>query len=420
MGLFTAQIERNKREKRDLVEKLRRTLERAEKEDRAMTTEERSEFDKINKAVDDHEVRLKDLEKMDKADDDEPEGDEPGEITGAEADDTGSRSRGRIGLEGRGDRRSSADYRKKLANYRHWIKKGEVRDSTLGTATAGGNLVLPVEISRDIIEQTKNLCFVRSLARIYKNDRAQAIGVRQKTARMSAAAWTTEIGTATADSAMTFGQRQLLPNQLVKLALVSNLLLEQSEDIESEVNEELAYQFAVTQENGFLNGSGSGQPLGVFTASANGVPTSQDYTSTATADFKADDLIGMKYALKQTYFGDPKCRWVMSRPITQEVRTFKDNYGQYLWRAGLASDKPDTVLDVQLAISEYAPSVKTTGSYIAVLGNFGYYAIGETKAMRMQRLVELYAGTNEVGFKAYWFLDGAPVLGEAFSRLKTS
>jgi HK97 family phage major capsid protein len=160
-------------------------------------------------------------------------------------------------------------------------------------------------------------------------------------------------------------------------------------------------------------------PLGVFVASPNGIPTTQDVTSGAVGDFIADDLIRMKYSLKQPYFFGDKCRWVMGRPIVAEVRMFKDQMGQYLWRPGLASDAPDTILDVPVAMSEYAPITKTTGSYIAILGNFGYYAIAEFRDFFIQRLVELFAGSNEIGFISRSFLDGSPVLGEAFARLKT-
>lgn len=420
---FKTQIEKHKRDKRDLVDQQRKILEKAEAEDRSMTTEERSEFDKMNSAVDGHEKRIGDLERMNQEDDEpEPtEGAEPESVTNAEADDTGSRSKGRISIEQRSGPHAKFATKEYRTAFKRWMKTGEKRDMTVGTQASGGYLVAPLQMSDDIIRQTDNLVFIRSLAKIYKLDRAQAVGVRQQPTRISDADWTTEIGEISADTAMTFAVRDLTPRQLTKLALVSIMLMEQDgEDVEPIVNEEISYKFGTTQENMFLNGSGTNQPLGVFTASASGIPTSQDYTSTVTGSFAADDLIGMKYAIKQTYFGSPKCRWVMGRPIVQQVRTFKDSYGQYLWRAGLASDKPDTILDVQLATSEYAPTVKTTGSYVAVLGNFGYYGIAQLKTMRMQRLVERYADTSEIGFLGRWFIDGAPLLAEAFTRLKTS
>lgn len=429
------QIENLKEDRWKIVQKQRALLEKAEGESRALCSEERSEMDAMNKKIDEHETRIKDLEKLSKADEEfDPEGDEPDSVTSAEANDgmrnrpgrgesrNGRQSdpiRDQRGRNGNGLPHSTREYRNAFNRYMLTGER-ETRDITIGTQSSGGYLIAPTELTQDIIKQVDNLVFVRKLAKIWKCNTAQATGVRQMTSRVSDATWTTEIGTVSADSTLAFNLRELTPNLLVKLVLASYRILETGQDIDGIVNEEISYKFATTQENAFLNGNGSNQPLGVFVASASGIPTSQDVTSGATGDFIADDLIKMKYSIKQPYFMDANCRWVMGRPIVQEVRTFKDSYGQYLWRAGLASDKPDTVLDVPLAISEYAPTVKTTGSYIAVLGNFRYYGIAEVKDMWIQRLFELYAGTSEVGFQGRWFVDGAPVLGEAFARLKTA
>lgn len=435
MPLYTKQIENLKEDRWKLVQKTRAIVEKAESEKRACNTEERSEMEMVNRKIDEHETRISDLEKINKDEDENAntEGGEPNSVTDAEANeggrslpDRGETRHGRTSApiiearsQARGERRAHAtpEYRKA---FNRFLMTGETRDMTVATQTSGGYLLAPVQLTEDVVKQVDNLVFIRKLARVYKCDQAQATGVRQMTARVGDATWTTEIGTVSSDTSLAFGLRDLTPNLLVKLVLASYRLLESGQDVEAIVNEELAYKFGTTQENAFLNGTGSGQPLGVFTASASGVPTSQDFTSTATASFLPNDLIGMKYALKQPYFQDKNCRWVMGRPIVQAVRQFKDSYGQYLWRAGLASDQPDTILDVPLAVSEYAPTVLTTGSYIAVLGNFRYYAIADVKDMWIQRLVELYANTSEVGFQGRSFTDGAPILGEAFSRLKTS
>jgi HK97 family phage major capsid protein len=422
MAIYTDQIAKHKRDRWDLVQKQRNVLERAEKESRALSPEERDEFDKMGEAVDGHEARLSDLESLNQDDPEDVEGGEPEVVVNEEDGNRSGRFSRPIDLEKRGKERGDGRFNSTKAYrsaYEHFLKTGDKRDVIMGTQSQGGYLVAPIQTSEDIIRQTENLCFVRQLAKIYTLLNAQALGVRQQTAYVADADWTSEIGQITSDTALTFNRRDLTPTQLTKLVLISIRLMESGQDIEPEVNSNLAYKFAVSQEKGFLVGTGSAQPLGVFVASASGVPTTQDVTSGAVADFTADDLIKMKYSIKQTYFGSDKCRWVMGRPIAQEVRTFKDTYGQYLWRAGLASDKPDTILDVPLAISEYAPSVKTTGSYIAVLGDFSKYAIAQVNEMKIQRLVERYADTSEVGFLARWFVDGAPILGEAFARLKT-
>jgi hypothetical protein len=88
------------------------------------------------------------------------------------------------------------------------------------------------------------------------------------------------------------------------------------------VRDQLAYKFGITQEKVFLAGSGSGQPLGVFTASPNGSDTDRD-TSTC------------KYALitqtfEYTLDGIPVRSHIdLSRPPLQSVEwiTYVDTAG---------------------------------------------------------------------------------------------
>jgi HK97 family phage major capsid protein len=419
MGYFTSQIEKHKHDVWDLVQKQRAIAERAEAENRAFAPEDRAEIDKMNEAITGHETRISDLEKIDAV-----EGEEPAMV--AETNARSHRFSKPMDLDSRDRDTRKSDNPYATRAYREgfdgFLKTGERRDVTIGTQASGGYLVAPVEISDDIVKQTNNLCFVRQKAKIQKLVNAQAYGVRQLTVRMSDPTMMTETASNTADSTMTFARRDLKPNVSSKLVLVSALYLAQAPgaDIVSFLNEEFAYKFATLQENKFLNGSGTNEPLGVFTASALGVPTASDVTSGATADFIADDLIRMRYGIKQTYLADPKkCGWVISRPLVQEIRLFKDGQGRYMWMPGFTENAPETILDIPVGVSEYAPAVKTTGSYIAVLGNWDYYRIAEVGDIQIQRLDELYAGTNEVGFLARWYFDGSAALGEAFARLKT-
>jgi HK97 family phage major capsid protein len=52
--------------------------------------------------------------------------------------------------------------------------------------------------------------------------------------------------------------------------------------------------------------------------------------------------------------------------------------------------------------------------------DFSYYWIVDALDMEVQRLVELYAETNQVGFIGRLETDAMPVLEEAFVRLKTN
>ena len=176
--------------------------------------------------------------------------------------------------------------------------------------------------------------------------------------------------------------------------------------------------FSVVEENVFQNGTGANQPLGVFTASALGVPTSRDFSTgnTSTA-VKADGLIGALYNLKPQYQANAK--WLFNRTVVRDIRKLKDGNGQYLWVGGLAA-APDTILGHEFMMSEKTPNTMTASLYVGMIADWSFYWIADALNMTIQRLSELYAETNQIGFIARKEMDGMPVLGEAFSRVKLS
>jgi len=251
--------------------------------------------------------------------------------------------------------------------------------------------------------------------------------------------WTSELQTGSLDATMAFGKREFRPQPLAKQALISNKLIRASasfasfdedtnadgpETVEQLVIERLGYKFGVTEEKGFLTGSGANQPLGIFTASTDGIDTTRDVTCASSTVVVADDLINTKYSLKAQYRGSPSLAWALSRTLVQNIRKLKDTNGQYIWapggigQASLTFGQPDTILNIPFYESEYVPNTFTTGLYVAALGDFRYYWIADALDMTVQRLVELYAATNQVGFLGRKETDGMPVLAEAFARVK--
>jgi HK97 family phage major capsid protein len=68
--------------------------------------------------------------------------------------------------------------------------------------------------------------------------------------------------------------------------------------------------------------------------------------------------------------------------------------------------------------SDFAPNTFTTAQYVGLLGDFSHYWIADALDMRVQRLIELYAENNQIGFIGRKETDGQPVMGEAFARVK--
>jgi HK97 family phage major capsid protein len=75
------------------------------------------------------------------------------------------------------------------------------------------------------------------------------------------------------------------------------------------------------------------------------------------------------------------------------------------------------LLSRPLMMSEYVPNTFAAGDYVGMFADFSHYWIADSLALQFQRLNELYALTNQVGFIGRMESDGMPVLSEAFSRI---
>lgn len=303
----------------------------------------------------------------------------------------------------------------KMKEFRNYLLNGEKRDISVGS---GGGALSPQEFVAEIIKGVENDSPLYGLVRKFPLSEAKSLGAPYEAADASDASWTAEVPVSdiTADATLAYSLRELSPNTLVKLIKISDKLVKVSAlPIEQIVKEKITEKLVAAFENGITVGTGSGQPLGVFTASANGVPTSRDVT-TDGATLASDDLIKTKMSLKPAY--RRKARWVMSTDILTDCLLLKDKNDQYLWRPGLRDGDPDTLLGLPVIESAYAPSTKTSGSYIAVLGDFSYYWWAYVDGIEIKNLVELFALKNQLGFKGTAYADGAPVLAEAFSRVK--
>lgn len=287
--------------------------------------------------------------------------------------------------------------------------------------TAGA--LAPQEFVKKILADVQKEVKVLNRVNVIHLNQASSIGVPRESADAADAEWTTEIpvspatAIAKSDKTWAFGKRELGANQLAKLVLVSTKLLKTSAfPVDQLVREKVTLKIRQAMENAVVKGTGSGQPLGVFTASADGVPTSRDVTTKKASAIEADDIIAAKRAVKQAYRRNGV--WVIHPDILTDVITLKDLNGQYLWRSGLTDNDPDRLYGSEVIESDFAPAEKTGGAYAAVYGDFSNYWLTMVDQISVQVLRELYAPSGQVGYLATAFADGAPVLAEAFSRLK--
>ena len=321
------------------------------------------------------------------------------------------------------DKRS--DDEKALAALRAYVLGGrgaltpeQARALNAGNDPEGGYLLPPTQWIQQLVQAVDDAVPLRGLATVHQLTAADSLGVPTLDTDLTDAEWTSEIGTGSQDDSLRLGKRELSPNPIAKRVKISRKLLRlTSGRAENLVRDRLAYKFGVTQEKAFMTGNGNKQPLGLFTASADGIPTSRDVNSGSATGFTGDGLIEAKYTLKAAYWANAS--WLFHRDAIKNIRKLKTSTDeQYVWQPGLAADRPDMILDRPYVVSEFVPNTFTDGLYGGMFADFRHYWIAEALSLEIQRLVELYAESNQVGFIGRQEVDAMPVLAEAFVRIK--
>lgn len=284
--------------------------------------------------------------------------------------------------------------------------------------TQAGYLVAPEQFVLEIIKELADATFMRQKAKVLpplKN--AQSLGYPTRTAGMSSFAWGTEIQAPTPDTSLAYGKREFKPVPGTSEILISKTLIRNVPDADGIVRGEIVEEVDKNLEIAYMTGTGSGQPLGLFTASNDGIPTTRDISTGNTAtEMKFDGLIEAKFSVKDKY--QTNCEWIFHRDGIKQLAKLKNSEGQYIWQPSVVMGTPDLLLSKPVNSSEYAPNTFTAGLYVGIYGDLKYYWICDSLAMEIQALFELYARTNQVDYITRIETDGMPVMAAAFARVR--
>lgn len=407
-----------------LVADARKIWDKADSEKRSRTGEETTAYEAVMADVDKQGVEIASMEKLEAA---EKWASESRGRQADPADTDEAKKKAALGEkrtiewgEDYTSRRSlvlagthaSDEYRSMI---NHWMATGETRAVSADVPTSGGYMIAPTQMMAGILKFVDNAVYLRTKATVTQVPTAASLGVVSLDTDPDDADWTAELATGSEDSSMAFGKRDLHPHPLAKRIKVSNKILRMVPNADTFVEGRLGYKFAVAAEKGYMTGTGVQSPLGLFTASALGISTARDVsTSNTTTSITGDGLINAKYSLKAQY--QKTAEWIFHRDAVKQIRKLKDGNGQYIWLAGLGGT-PDTLLDRPVNQSEYAPNTFTTGLYVGLFGDLSFYYIADALGLTLQRLVELYAATNQTGIIGRLESDGMPALEEAFARV---
>lgn len=268
---------------------------------------------------------------------------------------------------------------------------------------ADGGYLVPEEYDNRLIKVLNDENIMRKLGHKITTSGDHKINIASTE---PAAAWIEE-GDALQFSDAQFSQILLDAHKLhVAIKVTEELLYDSAFNLENYIIDEFGKALSNAEEDAFLNGTGVGQPLGLFAATGGGT------VYKTVTKLTADDIMNLVYALKRPY--RKNSAFIMNDQTIATIRTFKDNNGAYMWQPSYQAGEPDKLLGYPVYTSPFAPT-----DAIA-FGDYSYYNIGDRGTRSFKQLTELFAGNGMIGFVAKERVDGKLILPETVQILKVS
>ena len=154
--------------------------------------------------------------------------------------------------------------------------------------------------------------------------------------------------------------------------------------------------------NGTINGTGSSQPTGIFTAlDAN---TNVEVVVTTDGAFGAVDLLATWKSLPERYRAN--ATWIMNTDVENEIRTFAAGADSAYYTVDLSAGGIGTLFGRPIRTTDYAPEFTgTTGAAnILVVGDFSNFLVAQRAGMSVELIPHLFAtGNNRPSGQRGWF-----------------
>jgi len=272
-----------------------------------------------------------------------------------------------------------------------------------GMDNAGGFLV-PPDFQAQLIQKIAAKSTIRQNARVVvtSRDLAQWPKVNSSGDKYTSPmriSWTGETPSATSHRVNTsemFGMYSIpVATAMASVPISNNFLEDSAFDVFGLVSDILAESFALGENEAFISGNGSSQPMGILTAigSANS-PSIVNSGSAST--LTPDGLISLAYALPEQY--ESNAKWYFSKTTEAIIRKMKaSDTSLYYWPVatqvgGFGATVP-SLLGFPIVRESMMPEVEAN-SYPIIFGDLNGYIVLDRVGLSIQRLSELYAEQN--------------------------
>ncbi len=244
----------------------------------------------------------------------------------------------------------------------------EQRDLTVGTATAGGNLVTSTLFDRVLDIFTEEGAALRAGATLIETESGNDMLIPVVSAYSTGAK--IGEGSAITESDPSWTQKTLSVYKYAALVQISSELLQDQGvsnfNVMNFVGNQGGAAVARALSTAWSAGDGTGDPEG-FNQAGTGL------TTAAVAAVTTDELMDLQHSITEPY--RQGSAWVFGDSTIKSIRQLKDTTNQYIWQPGMQAGSPDVLLGAPV-YSDPNISGMSTGSTFGVYGNFerGYMA----------------------------------------------
>jgi len=276
-----------------------------------------------------------------------------------------------------------------LPTFREAIRREAEQRAVVDTTQAG--VLIPLYVESEVVTDISDILFMRRLATVRSIPGNINLPVIDGISRFSPVPENAEYP----EVDIEFGGPTLRPLKIGGVTLISYEITRLApHDVEAVVADAMAEGRAENEEEMFLVGSGTGEPMGLVTAATPQV-------TAASNALTAQDFIDLFYSLPLRY--QANAVWVMNPATAAMLRGLEDSAGNPIWYPSLAG-QPETLLGRPVYTSVYVPQIGP-GNKSVIFGDLSEYIIGDREGMWLQVMREAYARRGQIGIQLTYFVD---------------
>lgn len=295
-------------------------------------------------------------------------------------------------------------------------KIGRVRNAFSSTVPSEGGFLIPEILRSELLRVALETSIVRPRARVIPMDSLRvpfpAIDVTSNASSVygGIVGYWTEEGAALNASQAAFGRIVLDAKKLTAYTEVPNELISDSAiSFEAFISQIFPEALGFYEDDAFLNGDGSGQPLGVLNSLNTAIVDVAAETGQPASTIVWENIVKMFARMLPSSLG--RAVWVASIDTFYELATMALSVGTgggAIWLNNGVEGPPMTILGRPVIFTEKSPVLGTAGDISFV--DFGFYLIGDRQVMSALSSPHYKFANDQTAYRIIERVDGQPWL----------